>query len=365
MRHPTFNNKKYTLAYIVPYIASHSNAISVNISRRKKVLENLGYIVCLIEQKNTHFFSTLRFLWSNKQCLNGIMIRIDGTCMLDKYTILKLICPGVPLIWEIHGFPEERLIFTEDIYEKWFVWKNNMKRRFLSYLVDACIFISNEIQLYANEKIHLRKTAIIPNFVQTPIENHSIGPRHALSYLLKNNCRVVLWGGSGDLPWQALDIIQKTADVMYKLDKHIIFVIVGSNYWHPMKSEANMLLLNPMSPEQFLQLVSIAHICLALYHKPKFFPFYFCPMKILDYMSMEKAVIATNLGTIPKLIQNGYNGFLTNNAIKDISAKILLITRDAMLSQKLSRNAKKAVAMHFNHTVAQKQYSALLQSLSI
>lgn len=359
----TSHNRIHTIAYIVPRTIS-KNAIPVNIIRRKRLLEKIGYKVNLIEHVDKQFYKTCVSLWKQRRQINKIIIRIDGSCALDKFTLLKFFLPNIPFIWEIHGFPEERLAFSQNLSAKWFVWKNNMKRALLSYIVDGCIFISSELQLYAKKKIYTRKTAIIPNFVQTSTADHSIQSHHVLSSILKkNNFHIVLWGGAADHPWQATDLIQKTAKRVYRRNKHIIFLLTGSNFWYPVKPSNNIVFLGPTSHDQFLKLISVAHVCLALYHKPKFFPFYFSPMKILDYMSMGKPVIASRLGSIPKLIQNAHNGFLTNNSAKDITKKILLTTRNIHLSQKLSYNARKTVTTYFNDTVAQKQYSDLFRSL--
>lgn len=363
MEHAIINGGAQTIVYIVPHEALHPNAISINIKRRKKVLEKLGYSVLLIGQKNTHFFSTLRAVWDHKQHVHGIIIRIDGTCELDKNTLLKLVMPKIPFIWEIHGFPEEQLTFSNNLSTRWVVWKNNLKRMVLSYLVDACIFISQELQSYAREKIYIRKTAIIPNFIETPVKNYKGKSAHILSQLSQKNTYLVLWGGSGGLPWQAVDLIQKTADAVYKQNKHIIFILVSSRYWYSVKPGNNILLLHSLSEERFRYLISISHICLALYRAPSFFPFYFCPMKILEYMAMGKPVIASKLGMVPTLVQSGYNGFLTNNTISDISTKILLIANDITLSQKFSHNAKQTITRGFTHTVARKQYRDLLNSM--
>ena len=351
------------VVYVVPYIGLTPNVISLNVARRKKLLEDLGYHVCLVEAKGSQFFRLVRIIRKYKRNLVGIIIRIDSACRLDKYTLVKLLAPAVPVIWEVHGFPQERLVFSQDIAAYWILWKNTLKRLVLSLLADACIFITPELRSFARGKIYMRKTAIIPNFAQTGIK-YTDKSRHVLSSLAKNNYRIVLWGGSGELPWQAVDVIDKTADSVYRQNKQVVFILVGSNYWYPVKSKPNMLLLQPVPPEQFQHLITVSHVCLALYHQPKFFPFYFCPMKILEYMAAGKPVIATGLGMIPRLIQSGHNGFLTSNAVADISAKILLLAKDAALSQKLSRKAQQTISTSFNQAVIQKLYRELFQSLS-
>jgi glycosyltransferase involved in cell wall biosynthesis len=350
------------IGYIIPRISTFDNAISVNSQRRKTVLEELGYTVDLVQHDKGNFIKTFLSVLHQKNNLRAVIIRIDGSCVLDKYTLLKLFMPDIPFIWEVHGFPEEQLLIANDVRTWWVVWKNTMKRRVLSYLAHTCIFISRDLQSYASKKIHIHNSVVIPNFVLPEEYRHLFHASDAVTeFINKKNC-YILWGGDARLPWQAIDTIEQVAKHFYTIDKRVIFIFVGSDGWYPFVPPPNMIVFNPMSHNRFMRLIYHARVCLALYHKPKFFPFYFYPTKILDYLAMGKPTIASDFNTIRSLIDDGKNGFLTDNSVKDISKKILMILRNQRLAKKISVNAKRGTGTH-DGSLARKQYASVFRSL--
>jgi glycosyltransferase involved in cell wall biosynthesis len=107
-----------------------------------------------------------------------------------------------------------------------------------------------------------------------------------------------------------------------------------------------------------------ASLCLALYHRPKFIPFYFYPVKILDYLAMGTPVIASRLGAIRSLIQDGKNGFLTDNSVQKISTMILRAYKNPRLFDSLSVHTGKSGPGN-GERMCRDLYKQLLQSVSL
>ena len=67
-----------------------------------------------------------------------------------------------------------------------------------------------------------------------------------------------------------------------------------------------------------------------------------CPYSIIETMAIGKAIIGTNIGGIPELIQDGKTGFLTkfkdNN---DLVQKMKKLYSEEKLSLKMGEEAKK------------------------
>jgi len=359
----TSHNYSATIAYIVPH-STLNNAIPINISRRKRLLESLGCRVILVQHSEGKFLKNCIVLWKLKKILDCIIIRIDGSCLLDKYTLNKILLSDVPIVWEIHGFPEERFAFSHDIYAQWFVWKNNVKRRLLSGITSASICVSHELMKFAKKKLYIRKSAVIPNFINT--EEYQHHPKNnPLARFIRNDSFLVLWGGDAGLPWNATDIMQKAAKRIAGYDKNVLFVFIGSNYWYPVQNTTNIILLNPITHAQFTTYVARSNVCLALYRSFKFFPFYLYPMKLLDYLLAGKPIIASNLGAISTIITHEINGLLTNNSVDAIVNDILKLKRHKNLARKLSRNARRTAIVKCNSITAEKRYRELFISLEI
>jgi len=349
------------IIYIVPPHLADS-AISENVRRRKETLEALGYTVYIIEHREKRIMHVCLLLWKLRKYAKHIIIRIDGTSLLDKYTLLRLVLPRHIFIWEIHGFPEEYLEISENFSSRMMVWKNSLKRTLLSFFVDACIFISEEVLAYARKKIRVRHACVIPNYINQPTSSRKSTARFQLPFLLNKNAYIVLWGGDASLPWQATDLIPKIAQEIYQRDKNILFFLVGTYYYHQLSAYKNLVYLQPLPYLQFLSLIHQSHVCLCLYHQPNHIPFYFYPMKLLNYLFAGKPVIATKIGSINGLIKHNVNGFLTDNTIHDIAKTILKLKRNRRLSKKVAMNARRYAATHLSDVQAKSNYRALFQS---
>ncbi len=349
------------IAYIIPPYFQDS-AISENVRRRKEVLEKLGYSVCLIEHQKKHFLEICLSLWKKRRFFKYIIIRLDGTSLLDKYSLLKLVLPKHEFIWEVHGFPQELLEFSENISTRLIVLKDSVKRKMLSFLISAYIFISPELHAYAKRNIFIRRAFIIPNFIHTYPKRPA--KRQLLTSLLQKKAYIVLWGGDASLPWQATDLIPIIAQEIYQHDKNILFFLVGTHRYYPTRTANNVVYLQSMPHPQFISLVNQSDVCLALYHKPKHFPFYFYPMKLIDYLSAGKPVIATKLGSIATLIEHNINGFITNNDINVIAQIILRLKQNKKLAKRIAKNARTGAIKRLSEYQAKLMYMSLFQSLS-
>ncbi len=73
------------------------------------------------------------------------------------------------------------------------------------------------------------------------------------------------------------------------------------------------------------------------------------PMKILEYMAMEKVVVAPDMENIRNIIDPGQNGVLFQpNSHDDLKAKIEMIYRDYPTYQKLGKNARLKIMEDLN-----------------
>ena len=76
---------------------------------------------------------------------------------------------------------------------------------------------------------------------------------------------------------------------------------------------------------------------------------------------MEKPVIATNVGGINELMENGKTGFLIEkNNSKDLEEKILLILKE-ITSQKMGSEGKKFVIKNFDWEIVAKKFKNILE----
>lgn len=80
-------------------------------------------------------------------------------------------------------------------------------------------------------------------------------------------------------------------------------------------------------------------------------------MGVLETMAYGKPVLATNVGGIPEVMQNGKTGFLFKvGDVGSFAKKLLLLSKNTTLTQNLGHNASLRAASHFSPQVIVKQY---------
>jgi glycosyltransferase involved in cell wall biosynthesis len=70
---------------------------------------------------------------------------------------------------------------------------------------------------------------------------------------------------------------------------------------------------------------------------------------LLEAMAMEKPVVASRVGGIPELVEDGVNGFLVNpGKIQELKEGLLRVLRDKKLARKLGRQGRKKTTDRFS-----------------
>jgi glycosyltransferase involved in cell wall biosynthesis len=85
------------------------------------------------------------------------------------------------------------------------------------------------------------------------------------------------------------------------------------------------------------------------------------PLTLLEAQLMKKPVIATNVGGIPELMNNGKTGFLIEkNNSSDLQEKILFILKE-ISTQKMGSEGKKFVIENFDWEIIAKKFKFILE----
>lgn len=274
--------------------------------------------------------------------LDAIVI-IAGTTFTDKFTLSKFFSKRkVVVIWILESPAEEISILS---WSKRSVLLNKMRMVLLSKFVDKCLCVSKEMEIYANKDLGIKNTLVLPNG-SNPHLFKATNSRTVLDSI-KDRYKV-MWAGAGQYPWQGLDIITSVAKKMSSR-KDIVFIVMTSQSWFSIPSDSrNLIVLNSVEYEHLPQYLNTSDLLLCIYKKNFRGSLYNSPMKLFDYMSMKKPIIASAMGQMKEIIVDGKNGLLTDNSIDDICSKILLLKKDPKLSSTLSSNARKSVINTYN-----------------
>ena len=104
--------------------------------------------------------------------------------------------------------------------------------------------------------------------------------------------------------------------------------------------------LGPKTPEDLREEIQKATICVF----PSFAEAF--PLSWLEAMAMEKALVASNVGWGPELVNDGVDGLLANPKDHNQFAEhIIELLNDPDLNRRLGKNARKSAVNKFSNTV--------------
>ncbi len=351
-----------SILYLTHNVTQENSAEAVSARRRKEVLEQLGYQVIWIGEQRSVVRTFLTLLKTISMC-HAIMIRIDGSGSLDKYSTMKLLFPRKLVIWEIHGYPSESLSDHPTMRDWLRVGKQAVTRRLYSYCSSMHIFISDTLKTYSRGKIAVKPGFIIENFVtntdvavsKIALKTSVIPVRDAKHWF------TVFWGGNPKYPWHATGLLDSVAKKIQKRDSHIRFICVGGDTTTTFKNR-NILYLPKTDRTTFLSAIGQADLCVALYRTPMCVPSYFSPMKLLDYLLMNKPIIISDIPSVRSHFKHNPAGVLTDNSISHLVDTIIKLKHNPAHKRYLKQNGKQLIAHEYSEKIASEKYGNFLKS---
>ncbi|RMD92640.1 MAG: glycosyltransferase family 1 protein, partial [Calditrichaeota bacterium] len=199
--------------------------------------------------------------------------------------------------------------------------------------------VSKEIkEYYLNRGISPQKIEVITNGVNVNKFHPQINCQEIIEkYNLQNN---IVIGFVGTFHyWHGVDNLKFLIKKVLNNHKNVKFFLVGSG--GPLKKEIQQFIREGNLDNQVIFTGYVAYDKIPLYIAamdivlapyPGLDFFYYSPMKVYEYMACGKPVIATNIGQLSELIEDGFTGLLCKqNCIEDLYDKInRLITNDKL-----------------------------------
>ena len=220
---------------------------------------------------------------------------------------------------------------------------------------DAVIVLSNILRDYyidkgiAPEKLHVIPNAADPEKFQVLPKDAEIVRRHDLKDKI-----VIGWIGAL-FGWSGIENLIRMAQHFLKTRREVSFLLVGGGKSREFFEQ--QLCVNGYSDRVILpgavphgevpRYLSCMDIVLAPYPKRDFW--YPSSMKVFEYMSAGKAVVATRVGQVAEVIHDGVNGCLFDPEQSDeLTQKIGALLDSAALRQRLGEQARRDVEQTWN-----------------
>lgn len=220
---------------------------------------------------------------------------------------------------------------------------------------DAVIVLSNILRDYyigcgiPAEKMHVIPNAADPERFQVLPKDAEIARQHGLSDKI-----VVGWIGAL-FGWSGIENLIRMAQHLLATRPDVSFLLVGGGQSKEFFEQhlrtngyADRVILPGMIPyHEVPRYLSCMDIVLAPYPKRDFW--YPSSMKVFEYMSAGKAVVATRVGQISEIIQDGVNGCLFDpEQSEELIQKVQTLIDSAALRRRLGEQARRDVEQTWN-----------------
>lgn len=233
-----------------------------------------------------------------------------------------------------------------DFYRRKIIWDENFQKS--SLILPICVYLKNIVkERYPEKKIETMYQGIIPSRWH---------PQKGMS--LKHPCVGLLQGA---VIWGKVQEMLILDDVLEKFP-HITFYWAGDGPYRDkilpiLNKHSNFKWLGhldyPNKVREYLTEIDVYALVSGID---------MAPLTLQEAQLMEKPVIATNVGGIPELMQDGITGFLVEKGnSKDLSEKISLLINDEKRVKEMGRLGRKFIKEKFSWDIIAQDFVNILK----
>ena len=228
---------------------------------------------------------------------------------------------------------------------------------FLSKLANGFIYGSQRTKKYYKKFISTKQQSFL---IQSPVDVDYFDPMiiYPTDEFVKINIikkKIIIGTVANVNPTKDLITLLKTAKKLSSYDNKIIFIVIGSIYNSQKKYFKNLVeLMRELDVKNVHFLNSRKDVRPLL----KIIDIYLCssknessPLSIWEAMSMEKAIVSTDVGDIKQFISNGVNGFLVKvGDVDNLANKISKLIDQPKLRNIFGKRVRKIAKNELNLT---------------
>ena len=280
----------------------------------------------------------------------------------------------IPIVTTVHSTIKYQRMATKISQRKFDYLERSEKATYLAYpFLRLCeelyfrrkrsyITPSNWMKRWLEDNYNLSSSiSIIPNSVDVSGYGNVDSVQAELELVMEGiaDKRIVLFVGRL-LSMKGVDVLLKAIPrILERVGKdRLLFVFVGpGDQAHYLKMaklmgiQSSCLFTGALSRESVFQLMKASEILVA----PSFIEN--APYTLLEAMACGLPVIATNVGGVSEIIQNGYNGYLFEpNSYREIENLLPDLLSNESLKNYISQNARETIRTKFSWDVNLKKY---------
>ncbi len=250
--------------------------------------------------------------------------------------------PAYGTIWRFS--PLERLRIA---------WRSAGYRALLRH-ADAAVCVSSQLADYVRERfpIDADRVSSVPNG-GVPAEGPP-PPRNDGEFR-------AVWMGGSRWPWQALDVVRDAARLLHDEVPHAS-VHLYSDADPAAFAGAPGVVLHGLVPHAEVSAV-LRSMDAALCLRRGWPGVYGSPLKLFDYLGAGLPVVASAMGQITEVIEDGACGFLVETSAEEVAARLVDLARDPDRRRAMGEAAWRRVAEHYTWDHTGDRIDAVLRPL--
>jgi glycosyltransferase involved in cell wall biosynthesis len=151
-------------------------------------------------------------------------------------------------------------------------------------------------------------------------------------------------------PWHGVSVLLEAFALVHEQDHKVRLKIVGSGPEQqnlqdqlsalPVAVQESVEWLGAVKHREMSNVLATFDIAVAPY--PELSDFYFSPLKVLEYMASGRAIVASRIGQIADLIDDGHSGSLVSPGCRiELAAALLELCNEPQLRNRLGSSAQK------------------------
>ena len=351
-------NKEINITFIFPKKDSKD-------FQKRCVSEGINYFLFSFTSVSRNWFNILRYLilfpfevfmllkYLKKNSFD--MVHVSGGSRQIKGIIAAKLAK-IKVIWELN-----------DTYAPLFV---RVIFFFISQLADSLVFASERTKEYYETLTPKNKKSFL---IQSPVNTNFYDPSYdfPLEGFIKRNIeekKIIIGTVANVSPVKDFKLFLKIAQKLSLHSSKLTFIVVGSVHNSQKKYYENLLDdINKLGMKNFFFLGTRLDVRPFL----KVMDIYVCssknessPLSLLEAMSMQKAIVSTNVGDVSKFITNGDNGFFVKNG--DDSSFVNYIKNlidNEILRYNLGKSAREVVKQKFDLKICTDNHLDMYQKI--
>ncbi len=256
----------------------------------------------------------------------------------------------IPHLMEINGPGiEEKKLFTQDIAPiQKFMAKS--VRKFCLRNTSHIIAVSNNLEKFLFDNAVVKqedKITVLPNAADVTAFSKQFDKQRLKAALHLENKFIIAYTGTLQVWYAIEDLVSAMPLVVEKIPN--AFLLIAGEGQAREKLEKQIKQLGISNHVQFTgyvphskipEFISLADVVVAPY-KEVGMAFFNSPIKIFEYLSAGKAIVATKIGQITEILQDQHTALLvTPSRIEELANAIIRLARDEQLRNYLAKNAK-------------------------